>query len=161
VHVNVSTRATVERKQNHALTRAPGGAPQLWIVVLRYCVGLMAWVTIIALNVLIFGLMLFAYDKAGYLTKAGAVGDVSACTTTTMWPGGGSPGGWTACAAGIACAGFPRCCAVTCRASYAYHLRMRQVLPSSWMSACWLCLATPCIPIGSYCRCCTWIYCTR
>lgn len=50
---------------------------QLWLVILRYFAGVMAWMTVIAVNAAFAGCTLFAFARSGRLGDMGSVGAVT------------------------------------------------------------------------------------
>jgi hypothetical protein len=59
------------------------------MLILRYFAGVMAWVSIIVVNVALLGCTLCAYNMAGLLTKAGQWG----ATIASQLPTGSDPTG--------------------------------------------------------------------
>lgn len=62
---------------------------QVWMLILRYFAGVMAWVSIITVNVALLGCTLYAYNMAGLLTQAGQWG----ATIAAQLPTGSDPTG--------------------------------------------------------------------
>lgn len=48
------------------------------MIVLRYFAGVMAWTTVIVVNILFVGFTFLAYERSGLLGKAGEIGKVCA-----------------------------------------------------------------------------------
>lgn len=56
---------------------------QVWMIVLRYFAGVMAWTTVIAVNIFFIGFTFLAFERSGLLGKAGEIGKVSTPTNLT------------------------------------------------------------------------------
>lgn len=70
----------------HNSTNWLNNCSQIWMIVLRYCAGVMAWTTVVLVNLLFIACTIFAYERSGLLGKAGEVGAVriGAATNTLI-----------------------------------------------------------------------------